>query len=63
MNFWKRFCLTLIFIALGPLFLAEGNEPLTLSDCYRLTLRQSEKVALQKELIEEPRRAFRWPLR
>lgn len=37
---------------------AEEVNPLTLADCYQLTLKQSEKLALQEELIQEAEGRF-----
>ena len=37
---------------------ADESKPLTLADCYALTLERSEKIGIQKELIEETEGRF-----
>ena len=37
---------------------ADDTKPLTLADCYALTLERSEKIGIQKELIEETEGRF-----
>ncbi len=47
------------FLSLGSVQISRAaEERLTLQQCYQLALKQSEKVALQKELIEEAKAHF-----
>ena len=54
---WALLLLMFSF-SVSPVFAAEAPQALTLADCYRLALKQSEEVALRAELINESEARF-----
>ncbi len=56
--------LSVVFLS-GNVFIEAGSsvsEPVTLQDCYRLALKQSEKVAIQQQTIKEAEARFQQSL-
>jgi len=51
-------CLIILFLSCGVSRAADNEAPLTLKDCYNLSLKQSESIAINNETIKEAEAHF-----